>query len=278
MTSAVVWKLPRRAEIWAAADSRVSAKRQEGDAKSITDQAVKVLPLEVTVRPPSAHADPVEPYGTQRLGLCYAGSVLPALMTYGAVHFFLSSLESRSGKFPDRENIADLVRVLSEQYICAATFASGIKNPAVCEFAIFGQTPADGGRYESWAYWIRPSLDTGVFKQVSQSIDLEAGDMVVLGDKIAELKADIAALQARRHPGWDGTEPRIALSNRIHKREHDTVGGTVQGAILKNNVFERFGSMYGESGNVFQNWLGFDYEKGIADILGVDVSIRALLG
>lgn len=53
MTSAIVWKLPRQAEIWAAADSRVSTNKQKGDAKSITDQAVKApLPMGGNGGPP----------------------------------------------------------------------------------------------------------------------------------------------------------------------------------------------------------------------------------
>jgi len=102
--------------------------------------------------------------------------------------------------------------------------------------------------------------------------------MIVLGDQTSQLKEDIEQLQALRHPAWDGAEPRVALSNRIRKNTHDTVGGTLQGAILKDNNFERFGSVHSETGSFFQNWLGFDYQKEIAGILGMDVSIRALLG
>lgn len=279
MTNAIVWKLPKHREIWAVADSRVSQKRKDGDATRVTDQAVKILPLEATVHRRSAHAEEPEPYGTLRLGLCYAGAVLPSLMTHAAANFFLSNLVAEPGRLPDRENLAELIRSLSEQYTRDASYAYAIDNPPVCEFAVFGQSPVSNGSSEFWAYWIHPRQGaTNGFEQVKESVNLEAGEMVVLGDKTSELKTDIAELRSLQHPAWDGAEPRIALSNRIRKNAHDTVGGTLQGAILKDNNFERFGSLHSETGSFFQNWLGFDYQKEIAGILGMDVSIRALLG
>lgn len=279
MTNAIVWKLPKHREIWAVADSRVSHKRKDGDATRVTDQAVKILPIEATVHRRSSHAEQPEAFSTLRLGLCYAGAVLPALMTHAAANFFLSNLVAESGGFPNRENLAELIRSLSEQYTRDASFAYAIDNPPVCEFAVFGQSPASNGSSEFWAYWIHPGQGAANgFKQVKESVDLEAGEMVVLGEQTSQLKNDIGALQALGNPAWDGAEPRIALSNRIRKNAHDTVGGTLQGAILKDNSIERFGSLYSEPGSFFQNWLGFDYQKEIADILGMDVAIRALLG
>jgi len=200
-------------------------------------------------------------------------------MTHAAANFFLSNLVSETGRLPDREKIAELIRSLSDRYTRDAAFAYALDSVPVCEFSVFGQTLGKSGSSESWAYWVHPRRNgLNEFEQVTEKIDLEAGEMAVLGEKTDELKREISELQALQNPSWDGVEPRIALSNRIRKSEHATVGGTLQGAILKDNNFERFGSLYNGTGNFSQNWLGFDYQRDIAGILGMDVSIRALLG
>ena len=280
MTNVVVWLRPNSGEIWAVADSRVSKQTTSQTTVSVTEQAVKILPLDATVYCRSLDHDVPQPFWTLRMGLCYAGVVVPALMTYATASFFLSNLVADPCGHVKPANVAELVRSLSERYIRDAGFSYPVDaTPPACEFCLFGQSPGEDGSDELWAYHIYPQKNTLTgFRQTVAQVDLGAGNMVILGEDRGQLEEDIRKLEALQNPSWGGVEPRIALRNRILRNRHEAVGGVLQGAILSANRFERFGSVHDQYGGMSQNWLGFNYQKEIADLVGMQIGIRALLG
>lgn len=274
MTNAIVWMLPKLGQTWAASDSRITI-----DKKSIvTDKAPKILPLNIRVRRDTMDHK-LETEGSSIVGFCYAGAVTPALMTYTTADFFLSNLIQGPGStnLPTGEKIAELVRILSGDYIRSATLAYG--SPPICEFALFGRTIDVEGGACHWAYHIHPGgTVNGEFQQAVTKVDIAAGDILILGQAREELLADIKDLQARRRLDWDGVEPRIALRRRLLKQNHGAVGGGLQGAILDENGFERFSSLYDEDGRLVQNWAGVNYQRDASTAIGMEIRVTGLLG
>ncbi|WP_447920339.1 hypothetical protein [Achromobacter aegrifaciens] len=200
-------------------------------------------------------------------------------MTYTSTEFFLSHLiqGQDSEILPAGEKIAELVRVLSGDYIRSGTLAYG--SPPYCEFALFGKTIGAEGSVEHWAYHIHPGgIVDGKFQQAVRKVDIAAGDILILGQAPDELLAAIKGLQARGRPDWDGVEPRIALRQRLLAQNHGAVGGGLQGAILDENGFERFASLYDEDGRLGQNWAGLDYRKEASTAIGMEIRVDGLLG
>lgn len=279
MTNAVVWKVPDTQQVWVVADSRVTIPKGQGSSPRVTDQATKIFPLEATVHRKPIHDGSLEPYLSKRLGLCFAGAVVPALMTQAAVSMFLGNLHPERLRLPSMYDIANLIRHLSEKYIRDAAFAYPLGNPPCCEFVVFGNNLTDITTSDDslGAYWIHPVVSSGQFNQVMEYINLEKGEIAVIGTETQGLRQEIAAIQAQRVAAWAGVEPRIALGRRVYERTHDTVGGTLQFGILERGHFTRFGSVMDENGEFQQNWLGFNYQEDLARVVGMGIEIPSLL-
>ncbi|EKT4467029.1 hypothetical protein QEL93_002437 [Pseudomonas putida] len=276
MTNVVVWKVSGLEEIRVAADSRVS--RGNSDVKRVTDQAAKIFPLKLQVHGNSDVSITAAPVLTVNLGFAYAGAVVPALMTYAAATQMLGNLYPEKPRLPRLSDAARLICHLSQQYTRDASLAYQTNSPPFCEFVIFGHDAAalDDPGAANLAYWIHPQLDpaTGMFHQVMKQFDLDKGEVVVIGDDSEALQKEIAALP--RGTSRDGLEPKVALENRMLKQGHETVGGTLQFGLLTKNEFRLYGALYDSMGNFQQNWLGFDCQNEISQIVGMPVCIPAL--
>lgn len=278
MTNAIVWKGPGKNQIWAVADSLVTTPvvGRPKHVLSVTDQAIKIMKLEVNTHCVLTRG---EPFGLRlQVGVCFAGTVLPALMTHAAASNMLTNLHPKKPELPTMERIAELIRVISEKYIKAASEAYGTTPIPSCEFVVFGsdvsqKKPLEGGPLV--AYRVLPAPNKP-FHQVKSRVNLDAGKMAVIGSDHKALLADIRALQKVNALSTRGLEPRVALGNRMLKRMHNTVGGTLQFGILDKGNFELFGSIWDSKGNFQQNWLGFDCQSDMSDVLGIPVIIPAL--
>lgn len=279
MTNAIVWKVPGAQEIWAVADSRVSLPKKGDPSPRVTDQATKIFSLEVSVHRQSVHDGSLEPVLTKRLGLCFAGAVVPALMTEAAVSMFLGSLLPERPRLPSMRDVANLIRHLSDKYTRDASIAYQTSNPPYCEFVVFGSDASEltSSDDSPAAYWIHPNNPNPEFHQVMEPIDLEKGEIAAIGTDTQALRKEIVLLQKQEISAWAGVEPRVALEKRIRSGTHDTVGGTLQFGILEKNHFKRYASVIDEHGDCRQNWLGFDYQQELADVIGMKIAIPALL-
>ncbi|MBE1162128.1 hypothetical protein [Dyella acidiphila] len=221
-----------------------------------------------------------EPFGCRlQVGLCFSGAVLPALMTHAAAAHMLGNLHPRKPELPTMRKIAELIRVLSTKYILAASQAYGTSPIPSCEFVLFGhdvnQTrPLEGG--PAVAYRVMPSPKPP-FQQVISRVNLERGGMAVIGADCKTLLEEIFLLKKKNAINTRGVEPRIALGNRMQARKHNTVGGSLQFGILSNGQFELYGCARDGNGNIQQNWLGFDCQNEMTDLIGMPIVIPARL-
>jgi hypothetical protein len=285
MTNAVVWWVPETGEIWAAADSRVStpSATRPNEVNSVTDQAVKIFHLPVTVRGSTRALPQEHEILGLNLGIVYAGAVTPALMTYHAAATFLANLvPPKPYRLPTLEQVANLVRHLAERYTQDAAVAYPKDKPPFCEFVVFGLDPPGGSIQEEApqaAYWIHPKPQTkyATFAQVMDRVELEQGEIAVIGDKTEGLRDLITAVGQERNPAWKGVEPRIALDRRMAAGHVGSVGGTLQFALHRGNRVELFGWARDADRKTHQNWLGFDCAGEISSALGMPVQLRALL-
>lgn len=270
----MVWKVQGLNEIRVAADSRVSLGK--ADAKRVTDQAAKIFSLKVAVHGETSFTMCDGPMLELNLGFVYAGAVVPALMTHAAASMMLGNLYPETLRLPRISDIARLICHLSDKYIRDAVLAYANDSPPQCEFVIFGlDTPSILEPARTIAYWIHPKLNqAGVFEQVMERVDLEEGEIAVIGIDAEKLRTEISQIESGI--AWNGLEPRIALQNRMLRGDQATVGGTLQFGILEANTFKLYGSTSDDSGNFQQNWLGFDCQNEISNIIGMTVMIPAL--
>ncbi|WP_447586402.1 hypothetical protein [Pseudoxanthomonas mexicana] len=244
---------------------------------------MKVLRLEVVAHGETKVTQPVMPFIGYDVGMVFAGAVTPALMTHAAASMMLSNLfpqlEGPRIWLPSFANVTELLCHLSATYIRDAAVAYSMSNPPMCEFVVFAQPPLpslDPGPIS--AYRIRPSFDAlGIFQQVAEEIDLEGGEIAVIGDDAESLREEAIHLMKAEHPAYRGVEPRIALERRMQARTHPTVGGTLQFGIMSHGRVSLYGASRDSHGNPLQNWLGFDCQTDIRQILGMPVVIPSRL-
>lgn len=262
MTNVVIWKQVGEEAIHAAADSRVTNPR------TVTEQATKILPLELVVHEHVDHGDwPWQSKWALRLGYCYAGAVVPALLTHCAVKTILGSLGPCPTRLPTLAQVAALVARISQKYIIDAALAYPISNPPVCELVIFGYSGFEG---ELAGYRISPRISKQLFSHGIKPLDFSSGAVTILGTDAEKLKCEIEVLVQRREPSYAGMEPRIALAGRIAAGTHDTVGGSLQYAVLKQGSLETFTVDAGANGRTI---LGFDLDE-IEPLVGCPVLTR----
>lgn len=286
MTNAVVWFDHDSSKVWAVADSLLTAVTTASGHTSIrrvTDQAMKVLRLQVSAWGTTQFSIAAGPMISYEVGMVYAGAVTPALMTYSAAATMLNNLhpqtkENRMITTPDLASVADLIRYLSECYTRDASVGYGNSRPPFCEFVIFAVPPDDKlNTLPLDCYWIHPKFNSAVeFFQIAERVDLLGGEVAVIGDDTDSLRADINRLRACPSGSYRGSEPRVALETRMRARKHDTVGGTLQFGVMEAGRIELFGAMRDAYGDPAQNWLGFDCKTEIDSILGMPVKIPSL--
>ena len=259
MTNVVIWTREGEQAIHAAADSRVTNPR------TVTEQATKILPLDVLVHEPVDHGTwPWQGKWALRLGYCYSGAVVPALLTHCTLRTILASLGPSPTRLPTLERLATLVSTVSQQYIADAALAYPVSSPPVCDIVIFGYSGYEG---ELAAYRVRPNVSALEFSQCVSRVDLSPGNVTVLGADTENLRIEIENLRRRRLRSYGGMEPRLALADRIAAGAHLTVGGSLQCAVLQGGALETFTVDAWASG---RSILGFSLDD-IEPILGCPV-------
>lgn len=270
MTNVAVWKNPKTKDIWAVADTRVSRGHR------LTDQASKLLPLSVDVSfPIDVVAKKLEYQSFWGLGagFCYAGAVLPALLTHSALKVLLESLGGPKGtKPPTMRTVAELAKYVAERYTKDIAIGYPIDDPPLFEFIILG---TDFHCETDKALLLRPKV-TPSYHLTIEELDLDGGEVGILGSEKEALLSRIEELRRSPRPDWAGVEPRIAIEERIRAGTHPTVGGTLQFGILEGGRFRTFAASVDLDGKFNRNYLGFDIDKEIAPILGVELILPAL--
>lgn len=144
MTIVVIWE--EAEHIFAAADTRVTAPREAGGTRVLTDAGAKISSLQVVCHELSL-AEPGRniPYSRQSYGFAFAGSTLVATMTYATATTLLGQLCSPFRIAPPAMRyVVDLVTNLLNRYRREVM--------ADCEVALFGHCPVLG---ENNVYYIR---------------------------------------------------------------------------------------------------------------------------
>jgi hypothetical protein len=169
---------------------------------------------------------------------------------------------------------------VSQRYIRDAAIAYPIDDPPLCEFVVFGPDVI-GLSLDSppnVAYRIGPGGvgPSGLYEQAIDRVDLDAGEIAVIGTDCQGLREQIARLSADRGSAERSMEPRVALEMRIRAGNYDTVGGVLQLGILARNSFDLFGLTLDSDGGPRQHWLGFDCQNDISAIIGMPVIVPDL--
>jgi hypothetical protein len=239
---------------------------------------MKVFKLEVVAHGETKYTKPVMPFIGYDVGMVFAGAVFPALMTHLAASMMLANLfpqlEGPQIRVPSFANVALLLCHLSSKYIREAAVAYNLDSPPLCEFVVFAQPPLldlVGGPLS--CCHIHPSFDAnGTFTQVADEVDLAGGDVAAIGEDTGPLKESIRIGKAQ-DPEFLVNGPRIALEQRMRAGTHDKVGGTLQFGILRSGRITLYGSSRDIYGEPQHNWLGFDCQAEIRDIIGMPVVI-----
>jgi hypothetical protein len=255
MTSVAIW--PEGANVWAVADTRISAS----SGGIHTDSGAKILPIAISCFFPGVSGFFDKQAYRSTLGFAYAGSTLSALMTYSATSACLHSLCT-----PDtsaRLNLRDaayLVERLAQHYL--------IEIGSLFEVAFFGFCPTE---QRLMVFSIRPTIEHGRYvMRVSESDITAPGCVTLLGDKKDEVSARIAAMRGViGSDGRSGRDPKRALEEIVAERAFQSIGGSMQIGIATIAGFSLYHAVQAvERGKpeAFRSYLGMDLDRDIGNV------------
>lgn len=268
MTTVAVWYIKEIDEMWGCADTRVS-----GGGTTLTDNAAKILPLQLQWSAPD-DAGGWKVAGKAKLGLAYAGGVLPALLTHAAMNVFLQNLGSVEGHAPSLMDVAKLCAFLSKRYLdgMGAKDDSSIQS----EYIIYGMCPS-AGEFDAVHVAIdEEQVSKGKFEHALSRIDILNGSMGLLGEDVEYLRDRIETrrkVPARGRPDA-GVEAVGAIKHRVSADWFEAVGGTLQFGIASRTAFTLQGYAYDMSGEAgAMQYLGFSLAEEIEPQIGQFITI-----
>lgn len=94
MTSILAWPNQENGNpsVWVVADSRITQKISNKSFQRLTDAAVKIFSVPITIKKPDKAGFYNNIYHSQKIGFCYAGSSLVALNVYATIAALLSGI------------------------------------------------------------------------------------------------------------------------------------------------------------------------------------------
>lgn len=187
MTSVVIWRdrewidlqqedwVPSMhlGDIWIAADSRISSATNTGTRTTPTDAALKILPINLELFREHEHGPGSVPVFEAQLAFAFAGSVLPAQMTYAMAVSYLRGL---TGPYDaDLPTIGDIVGLINR---IGSTYADETKLPF--EAFVVGLCPRHHANRKDHAYRLRFGGDGQI--RAPELLDLQPdGSFFLLG-------------------------------------------------------------------------------------------------
>jgi hypothetical protein len=230
MTVVAVWYEPHDDAAWVVADTKVSQSQIGG---TITESASKLFPLSINCFTLGPDGDFNNLVFANRIGFCFAGSTLPALLTYSVANTcFQALIAPPNAPPPTLEEVATALRAIAERYL--REIEAGF------ECAMVGWCARER-RYV--AFHIRPDRQVPPRMLLVRSDLYAEGSYLLLGSHKAEVALRIDAVFAELAGQVLKRAPRLALQRILQEEVFDDVGGTLQ-----------FGTAY-RQGFVLKFWM-----------------------
>ena len=235
MTIVAVWYEIKDQMIWCATDSLISGPQRTpvSGALKLTDLGAKTFPIEIACSQINSQPNMTRtPYARCVLGFTFAGSTLPALLTYSTASALLRNLTSLNLAAPPKmseiaEYVSKVAREISAQILSAYNGSYGH-----FEAAIFGFCPQSKAPE---AFHIAPQLtDTGYCFSITAHTHQKLSDSPLLLGSAKE-----AFLKSEASDTFTGRKP-IKIIEKMIADGVEEVGGRVSLAGASLNSFELY--------------------------------------
>lgn len=193
MTSVVIWRQREKidlsayggvasmhlGDIWIAADSRISSETNTGSRNVPTDAALKILPINLELFREHEHGPGSVPVFEMQLAFAYAGSILPATMTYAMAVSYLRGLTGPyDAELPTIGNLVGMINRIG------ATYAAETK--LAFEAFVVGRCPLHYANRRDHAYRLR--FDISGKPRPPELLNLNPdGSFALLGSNVREI-------------------------------------------------------------------------------------------
>ncbi|SDH58174.1 MULTISPECIES: hypothetical protein [Bradyrhizobium] len=216
MTVVAVWYEPHDDMAWIVADTKVSYPNVGG---SITDSASKIFPLTIACHTPGPGGDFTNLVHANRLGFCFVGSTLPALLTYSVANTcFQTLIAPPNAQPPALEDVGAALRSIAERYLRETELAF--------ECAVVGWCVREE-RYV--AFHIGPDhtqVPPRMF--LARSELYTEGSYLLLGKHKQQVAQRIDGVFAELAGQVLKRAPKLALQRIIQEEAFNDVGGSLQ--------------------------------------------------
>lgn len=213
-----------RGDIWIAADSRISATSNTGKRVRPTDAALKILPLNLRLFREHEDGPGSVPVYDGEFAFAYAGSILPATMTYAMASSYLRGLTG--GYDDDLPTIGNIVGFINR---VGASYAEETK--LGFDAFVVGRCPLHHNNRREHTY--RLHFDASGVAQPPELLNLNPDgsfallgtNQGIIGDRLRErLAADIAY------------NPALVIKEMIEEEIAGDIGGYLHLARIGSGV------------------------------------------
>lgn len=231
MTIVAIWY--EENHIWAVADTRLSSKGGAGGYIKRTDNAPKILTLNIECKilsgPESYYA---VPYFSTSFGFAFAGHAVSALLIYANVSTLISNLFSVSGNkdLPNIEHVGSYIlsitKSISNSYIESTNGAEG-----GVQIALFGMCPSEN---KFKCIIIECDKSKGEYNIRIIDFSKNEDEIILLGTGAERFNKHIEKLKVAGDC-YQRTKrlPKIAIRNMINEDDGDVGGGI---SIATSNI------------------------------------------
>jgi hypothetical protein len=227
MTIVACWLNRAQAEqLWAVSDTLVSDEGG-GATTSLLDVSSKLFQVPVICRKPDASGFYNEVYHTHSIGLAFSGSSLVGLNLVATLSSITTQLGgAQSSTVPSLADIANLACRLAQKYI----FSLGQSRGRVERFegAVFGYCHV-AQSYRAFRF--KPMAPDNPTMVLSEENLHEEGYVLLMGDKIEEIRSRITATRREATGIMWHRAPKTVVQGVIASREFPTIGGYLQMGI-----------------------------------------------
>lgn len=211
-------------DIWIAADSRISSPANNGGRTTPTDAALKILPISLKLYQEHEDGPGSVPVFETQIAFAFAGSVLPAQMTYTMAVSYLRGLTGPFGE--DLPTIGDIVGLINR---IGTTYAQETMRPF--EALIVSLCPRHHANRKDHAYRLRFGNDGKV--REPELLDLEPdGSFALLGSNQEEISTRLHS-RLRENVEYN---PALVIKEIIEEEIAGDIGGYLHLARIRGGI------------------------------------------
>lgn len=211
-------------DIWIAADSRISTATNSGSRSVPTDAALKILPINLELFREHEHGPGSVPVYEGQIGFAYAGSILPANMTFAMAVSYLRGLTGPyDAELPTIGNIVGMINRIG------ATYAAETRLPF--EAFVVGRCPRHRDNRKDHAFHLRFDVSGTPRRPVQLDLDpdgsfaLLGSNQQTIGDRLRD------RLTANRE-----YNPALVIKEVIEEEIAGDIGGYLHLARINGGV------------------------------------------